>query len=60
MLFLVNETFCQRNNTITLIFGEPISSSQFNKQESDYASSGKIRQHVYDMGQAGKPLPFSA
>jgi 1-acyl-sn-glycerol-3-phosphate acyltransferase len=58
MLFLPNETFYHRDTTITLIFGEPIRVSQINSQESDQILADKIRQQVYQMGQAGKPLHF--
>jgi 1-acyl-sn-glycerol-3-phosphate acyltransferase len=58
MLFLVNETFSHRNNTITLIFGEPIVASHITSQESDHIFAEKIRQHVYQMGSVGMPLSF--
>ncbi len=58
MLFLVNETFIQRNKTITLIFGEPIISARLSNRENDHILAEKIKQHVYRMGESGQPLPF--
>jgi putative hemolysin len=58
MLFLANETFSQRDNTITLIFGEPIRPEMLSNKTNDHVWAGKIKRHVYTMGDAGKPLPF--
>jgi putative hemolysin len=58
MLYLADETFRQRGNTITLIFGEPIQPSRLLNTENDSVWAEKIKQHIYRMGDSGKPLAF--
>lgn len=58
MLYLVDEMYKQRGNTITIIFGKEIPFETFDKRHNDQEWAGKIREHVYAMGQAGKPLVF--
>jgi putative hemolysin len=59
MLYLVDETFKQRGKTITLIFGKPIQTALLSEKESDITWAERIKQHVYRMGEAGKPMPFT-
>jgi putative hemolysin len=58
MLYLSDETFKQRDKTITLIFGEPILPSLLTEKESDIVWADRIRKHVYRMGELWKSLPF--
>jgi 1-acyl-sn-glycerol-3-phosphate acyltransferase len=59
MLYLADETFKQRDKTITLIFGEPIQTILLTDKEPDVVWAERIRQHVYRMGDSGKSLPFT-
>ena len=47
MLYLVDEMFKQRGNTIHLTFGRPIPSSIFDKRHSAWEWARRVRTHVY-------------
>lgn len=49
MLYLVNETFKQKDKTINLHFGEPISYEQFDKSKKDVEWAQWVRDKVYTM-----------
>lgn len=58
MFFLVDEMYKQKNKTITLIFGEPVPFETFTKENNDAFWAQKLKNHVYEMGKAGKSIPF--
>jgi len=47
MFFLVNEMFKQKNNTLLITFGKPISYKVFDNRFTDLQWAEKVRQHVY-------------
>lgn len=47
MLYLVNELFKQKNKTLKLYFGKPISYSTFNKSKTDLEWAEFVKQEVY-------------
>lgn len=47
MLFLVDEMYKQKNKTITIIFGKPLSYEIFDKRFSDHQWAQKVKEHVY-------------
>lgn len=59
MFFLVDEMYKQKNKTITLIFGKPIAYEVFDKKFSDAEWAEKLKQHVYEMGKAGRSIQFT-
>jgi putative hemolysin len=58
MFFLVDEMYKQKNKTITLIFGEPVPFETFTKDYNDAFWAEQMKRHVYEIGKAGKPVPF--
>lgn len=50
MFFLADEMFRQRNKTITIIFGKPVSYQSLNESKSDAEWAKEIRNMVYDLG----------
>ena len=58
MLYLVNEVYKQRGQTITVIFGKEISFETFDKRFTDMQWAQKIKEHVYRMGKEMKSLEF--
>jgi putative hemolysin len=50
MFFLPDEMFKQRNKTITIIFGKPISWKALDKSKSDHEWASWFREHVYELG----------
>lgn len=49
MFYLPDETFKQKNNTITFTFGEPISYSSFSNEYSNQYWASKIKDIVYSL-----------
>jgi putative hemolysin len=49
MFFLVDELFRQRNKTITITFGQPVSYSFFDKSKSDHAWAEWMKEKVYSL-----------
>ena len=49
MLYLVNEMYKQRDKTINITFGKPISYQTFDKRMSNIEWAGKVRKHVYEI-----------
>ncbi len=58
MFYLGDEMFRQKNKTITVIFGQPISASVFDKSRSQKEWAEQMKRHVYAIG-AGNAGPFS-
>ncbi|MES2836420.1 MAG: 1-acyl-sn-glycerol-3-phosphate acyltransferase [Bacteroidota bacterium] len=48
MLYLVDEMFKQKNQTIKITFGKPINASKF-IQLDDFTATEKIKEHVYKL-----------
>lgn len=55
-LYLIDEMFKQRGQTITLYFGEPISYDIFDRSMSLGEWTDRLKDHVYAIGNAEKPL----
>ncbi len=49
MLYLVNEMYKQRDKTIKITFGKPISYQTFDKRMNTLAWSQRLREHIYDL-----------
>jgi|SRR6185436_14073743 len=49
MFFLVDEMFKQENKTITIIFGDPIPYSFFDKSKNDYQWAQWVKEKVYEL-----------
>jgi len=47
MLYLVDETYKQKNKTINIILGKPIPFETFDKRFSDQQWAQKVKEHVY-------------
>lgn len=58
MLYLVDEMYKQRGNTITIIFGKEIPFDSFNKDLNDAQWAEKVKRHVYRMGKEMQSLKF--
>jgi 1-acyl-sn-glycerol-3-phosphate acyltransferase len=54
MLYLVDEMYQQHNKTITIIFGEALTPSQFDKTHSDKEWAAIVKEHVYALGSGDK------
>ena len=57
MLYLVDEMYKQKNKTINITFGKPISYAVFDKSLNHNAWAQKLRTFVYEMGK-GNNIPF--
>jgi putative hemolysin len=51
MLFLIDEVYKQKNNTINIVFGKPIPIATFDKRYHDKVWAEKIKEHVYSLKQ---------
>ena len=49
MLYLVNELFKQKNQTLKLYFGKPISYTTFNKDRTDQDWAQFVKEEVYKL-----------
>lgn len=49
MFYLVNELYKQKNKTMNVSFGEPISSSTFTSEKSDFLWAQEIKNKVYQL-----------
>jgi putative hemolysin len=49
MLYLVDEMFKQKNKDMTIVFGNPISYTVFDKQYTDLVWAQKLKDHVYSL-----------
>lgn len=58
MFYLGDEMFKQRNKTITIIFGQPVPASVFDKSHSQKEWAAKMKEHVYQLG-SGKSGTFN-
>lgn len=58
MFYLVNEMYKQKDKTIRLIFGEPISYEYLDKRHPDQKWAQIIKEHIYNMGRTGQPISF--
>lgn len=56
MAFLVNEFFKQRNKTLTITFGKPISYEVFDKRFTDAQWAEKLRAFSYNLGEDGNAV----
>jgi 1-acyl-sn-glycerol-3-phosphate acyltransferase len=60
MFYLVDEMYSQKNKSINIIIGKPVTWMQFHEGVHDTEWAERMKNHVYKMGKAGKPLPFDA
>jgi len=58
MLYLPDEMYRQKNKTITIKIGKPISYSTFDNQYDFNEWAGKVKNYVYELGIKGTELPF--
>lgn len=58
MLYLVDEMFKQRHNTMKVLISPPIAPKTFDRSFSDWEWAAKLRQHVYTMLSAEKVIEF--
>ena len=49
MLYLVDEMYKQKNKTINIILGKPISYNTFDKNFTDQQWAEKLKNHVYSL-----------
>lgn len=56
MLYLADEMYRQKNQTISIIFGKPIPGATFNEQYSDLKWAQLVKEHVYNLEKNG---PFT-
>ncbi len=49
MFYLADESFKQKNKTISFYFGKPIEYTNFNKQFTPDQWAAKVREHVYNL-----------
>jgi len=49
MFFLVDEMFRQKNQTIIITFGKPVSNKYFDKRNTDLKWANLLRDYVYDL-----------
>lgn len=57
LFYLPNETFKQKNQHLTLTFGDPVPYQTFDKSHTDAAWAAELREFVYDLG-AGKRTSY--
>lgn len=58
MLYLVDEMYKQKNKTITLTFGTPISFTVFDKKHTDHYWAEKVKEHVYTLAEGKEHFSF--
>jgi len=58
MLYLVNETYKQKDKTVNIIFGKPIPYETFDKRNSYLKWAELMKGHVYNIGRKGKNTLF--
>ncbi len=58
MLYLVNETYKQKDKTVNIIFGKPIPYETFDKRNSYLKWAELMKEHVYNIGRKGKNTLF--
>jgi len=58
MLYLPDEMYKQKNKTITIIIGKPISHETFDNKYDFNEWAEKVKQHVYKLGENEKEQPF--
>ena len=58
MFFLPNEMYNQKNKTITLIFGKPVSYAVFDQTLTDKEWAEKMKEQVYAIGEGKGELPL--
>ncbi len=58
MLYLADELFRQKGKTISIIFGEPIAPSGFDRSRTDSEWAQAVKEHVYKIGTRGGSVPF--
>lgn len=54
MFYLVNEMYKQKNKTITIIFGKPLSPQTFDKRANDNEWAERVKEHVYALSTGDK------
>ena len=58
MFYLVDELYKQRNGSIKIIIGAPVSYAIFDKTRSDRDWAEKVKEHVYALGNNETSLPL--
>ncbi len=58
MLYLVDELYKQKGNTIRIIIGEAISPAIFTRDKKPQDWAALVKQHVYALGKGQKVLPI--
>jgi putative hemolysin len=53
MLYLADEMYRQKNQTITVIFGKPIPHQMFDKSRTDQEWAQLVKEHVYCIAEEG-------
>lgn len=53
MLYLADEMYRQKNQTITIIFGKPIAPNHFDKSKTDQEWAQIVKEHVYCIAEEG-------
>lgn len=53
MLYLADEMYRQKNQTITIIFGKPIPPNHFDKSKTDQEWAQIVKEHVYCIAEEG-------
>jgi len=56
MFYLVDEVYRQKGKFIKFTIGKPIPYTTFTKMHSDICWAGKVKEHVYDLGNDKKEL----
>jgi putative hemolysin len=59
MLYLADEMYKQKNQTITVIFGKPIPASYFDSTHTDKEWAQLVKAHIYSMPGGGHLKPMS-
>jgi 1-acyl-sn-glycerol-3-phosphate acyltransferase len=58
MFYLVDEMYRQRDQTITIIFDQPVPSNKFDSSRTPIKWAAQMKEHIYALA-AGKKGPFS-
>lgn len=59
MIYLVDEMMKQRTKTMRVLVSPPVSHEVFDGRFTDWQWAAKLRQHVYNMLQEGRVIPFN-
>jgi putative hemolysin len=59
MLYLADEMYKQKNHTISIIFGKPISSEIFNNKKPERDWAQLVKHHIYNLGREGSLVTFN-